>query len=66
MTIYRNRQYVVARERLLRERPVCERCGEKPAVEAHHRAPLSRGGDPYSLDNLEALCVFCHRGEHAP
>ena len=29
-------------------------------LECHHRVPLHRGGDPYSLDNI----LVCTRAEH--
>lgn len=49
------------RVRVLRERPVCERC-EGKAVLVHHRdhnpANVERG-------NLESLCRRCHEREHA-
>lgn len=59
-------------ERLIDERGyVCERCKcelsskqDNPRQrQLHHKKPLSEGGD-YSDDNLELLCLLCHRAEH--
>lgn len=41
----------------------CERCGEKPAVHAHHRWLKGQGG-PDIATNLAALCDACHRWAH--
>ena len=29
-------------------------------LEVHHKTLLSKGGSPFSLDNLTTLCVECH------
>ena len=47
--------------------PLCERC-EKinliiPTEAVHHIIPISQGGDPWDLDNLESLCIKCHNKE---
>ena len=45
----------------------CRRCGGAGALECDHIIAQDRGGDPYQLDNLQALCRACHikksRGE---
>jgi 5-methylcytosine-specific restriction endonuclease McrA len=42
----------------------CERCGA-PATEVHHRVPVARSGkEIVPLNELEALCGWCHRSEH--
>lgn len=46
---------------VLREHPICERCGRDYSMEVNHIVPLERGGAEYDQDNLEALCVACHR-----
>ena len=38
----------------------CRSCGGPGALEVDHVVPLDRGGDPYDLDNLQALCRGCH------
>lgn len=46
---------------------VCERCGERPAAEAHHRFPAGLGGkrDRKAPDSAyEMLCNRCHAGIH--
>ena len=42
----------------------CRRCGKPGKLEAHHPVPLSEGGDPYVLDNLETVCKECHKASH--
>ena len=40
----------------------CRACGRASRLEVDHIVPLQWGGDPYDLDNLQALCAFpCHR-----
>lgn len=42
-----------------RSRGLCERCGETPPAERHHRKRRRDGGD--RLSNLLFLCSPCHR-----
>ena len=46
-----------------------EKSGKASALEIHHRVPLERGGDPYSLDNLMVLTrvehIELHRAERS-
>jgi 5-methylcytosine-specific restriction endonuclease McrA len=42
----------------------CERCGERPPDDPHHRKFLSRGGEDCA-SNVAALCRRCHREVHA-
>lgn len=41
-----------------RSRGLCERCGNVPPTERHHRKRRRDGGD--RLSNLLFLCRFCH------
>ena len=38
----------------------CEKCNRAGRLECDHRIPLERGGDPWALTNLQALCRGCH------
>ena len=38
----------------------CRECGRAGRLEVDHVLPLKRGGDPYALGNLQALCRACH------
>ena len=38
----------------------CRRCGKAGRMEVDHLVPLDRGGDPWDLANLQALCRSCH------
>ena len=37
----------------------CAGCG-RYANEVDHIVPLHKGGDPFDMDNLQALCRSCH------
>ena len=59
-------------ERLIKERGYkCERCKSQLSPkqnhprqrQIHHKIKLTEGGD-YSDENLELLCLTCHRIEH--
>ncbi len=43
--------------------PLCHRCKQRPAKEAHHALPY---GHPHRYDwrHMEALCVQCHLTAH--
>ena len=38
----------------------CQRCKAAGRLEAHHRVPIARGGDPLDIDNGLTLCRGCH------
>ena len=39
----------------------CEVCARPGRLECDHVIPLALGGDPWDMQNLQALCVECHR-----
>ena len=41
----------------------CAVCG-RPAFQVHHKIPLSKGGAPYDVENLEVRCRPCHFDAH--
>jgi len=41
----------------------CQKCGSLQNLQVHHRKKRSQQGDD-ALNNLVALCAFCHMGEH--
>jgi len=54
----------------LRRNPLCEECQRngvtREAREVHHRIPIRVNPHlAYVMDNLEALCVPCHRKREA-
>jgi len=50
----------------LRKTPFCEYCMIlTEAKEVDHIKPISEGGDPFDLDNLQSLCVSCHARKSA-
>jgi HNH endonuclease len=44
---------------LRRDHSTCTRCGQ-PAADVDHKIELIDGGEPFELDNLQALCAACH------
>ena len=58
-------EYQIARgQRLVRVRGLCERCGSRSATQTHHVKRRSQGVD-HSVENLRALCLWCHTHVHA-
>lgn len=63
LTEYRYRQ---ARAQVLSASDACMWCGHTGADSADHLIPVSKGGDPYALDNLAPIhgvrgCPTCLR-----
>jgi len=45
----------------LRDKGLCAKCGEIPERhETDHIIPISQGGEPFELTNLQTLCYPCH------
>lgn len=69
ISFYESPEWRKAREEYLKKNPLCELClndGIKnKSNEVHHINLLSQGGEPFSEDNLIALCASCHSGIHA-
>jgi 5-methylcytosine-specific restriction endonuclease McrA len=42
----------------------CRRCGATEPLEVHHIIRLRFAANPFDLENLETLCVRCHRQEN--
>jgi 5-methylcytosine-specific restriction enzyme A len=40
--------------------PICQHCDRELATDVDHIRPIERGGDPWALSNLQALCAPCH------
>lgn len=59
----RTRNYVLSEE------PLCRECSKKklvvPATDVDHILPISDGGNPWDLDNLQPLCSRCHKRKTA-
>ena len=58
----------VRRDVLVRDRYRCRACGKARRLEVDHIRPLRRGGAPYELANLQALCggpQGCHAAKTA-
>lgn len=53
----------------LRNTPFCEVCMDEDrlteAKEVDHVKPISEGGEPFEIGNLQSLCVSCHAKKSA-
>jgi 5-methylcytosine-specific restriction protein A len=58
--VYNSKRWKILRRHYLNLNPICERCDKTLATDVHHIIDLSEGGEPYSIDNLSALCRSCH------
>lgn len=38
---------------------MCVECGD-PSQVVDHIVPINQGGDPWSVDNMQAMCHACH------
>jgi len=74
--IYQDKRWRPLREEKLRCNPLCERCEaagkSRFAQEVHHITPFMsvmnivlRDQLAFDFDNLESLCIDCHKLEHS-
>jgi len=53
------------KERILKEHPICEACGQEPSITGHHFFPRSSYGHlRYELDNGIGIGIKCHFSHH--
>jgi len=61
---YQTRQWRELSLAKRRANPLCEECERNGltvvSVLTDHITPISKGGDPWGWDNLQALCRKCH------
>jgi len=50
----------VRKKVLERDRRRCQICGGDSELHVHHLEPVSKGGEPFDMDNLITLCKSCH------
>ncbi|MEG1806470.1 MAG: HNH endonuclease signature motif containing protein [Clostridia bacterium] len=66
---YQSEEWKLLRKRKLMTSPVCEeclRCGRiTPAKICDHIKPISEGGNPLDINNLQSLCWSCHSRKSA-
>lgn len=69
ISFYESPEWRKAQEEYLKTNPLCELClndGIKnKSDDVHHIIPLTQGGEPFSEDNLIALCDSCHSSIHS-
>lgn len=76
--IYNTPRWKRIRRWKIRNYPLCEKCLEKDppkttvAQEVHHKIPWATGSTPddqealaYDIENLQSVCIECHKSEHA-
>jgi len=44
----------------------CQACGVRRRLDVHHVVKRSQGGSDFDLDQLVALCRWCHEQTDAP
>ena len=66
---YESPEWKKAKNEYIKANPFCELClseeKNKKSDDVHHITPLTTGGEPFSEDNLIALCDSCHSSIHA-
>lgn len=62
--VYNTKRWKILRRRKLFLTPLCEHpaCVDI-ATDVHHLVAIEAGGEPYSMDNLQALCHSHHSVE---
>ena len=67
--IYGTTRWQKLREYKRHRDPLCEECMRKnvitPMALVDHIIPISEGGAPFDMENLQSLCVSCHNKKHA-
>lgn len=59
--VYNTHQWRKIRERVLKASPLCEVCNKNFATEVDHIVPLIKGGEAFSIENLQSICYHCHK-----
>jgi 5-methylcytosine-specific restriction protein A len=74
--IYQSKRWWKLRAWKLQNNPLCEECEKRGKVvqteEVHHKIPFDTGKTKeeieelaYNYENLESLCIKCHKERHA-
>jgi 5-methylcytosine-specific restriction endonuclease McrA len=58
--IYNSKRWRILRRKVLFDYPIYQHCDRELATDVDHIRPIERGGDPWALSNLQALCAPCH------
>ena len=58
--VYQTKAWAMLRAQVLSEEPLCRACSREFAKVVDHITPVSAGGAPFDLKNLQALCEPCH------
>lgn len=63
--IYNSSRWRKLRLVVLRRDVLCRVCGDAAATIADHIVPIEQGGDAWSVENLQGVCVPCHNAKTA-
>lgn len=44
-----------------RDKHKCVKCGARRKLQVDHIKPIHRGGEEFNLENLQTLCIVCHK-----
>lgn len=61
--VYRTHRWKELSARYKAHNPICAACGVEATMYTDHITPLSQGGEPYALSNLQPLCHGCHQAK---
>jgi len=61
---YHSARWIKIRSLQLKKFPLCIECGQ-PAKIVDHIEEIRDGGDRYSLENLQSMCISCHNRKTA-
>ena len=70
-SFYNSKRWRSLRKYFLKKNPLCKRCkgstgvGAVAATICDHIIPISQGGSPIDLKNLQSLCENCHNRKSA-
>ena len=66
---YNRAEWIKLRNKVRELEPLCRHCKEKgiikPTQVIDHILPISQGGEPYDIENLQGLCNICHNRKTA-
>ncbi len=58
--LYHSKKWQTTRKAILFRDPICRVCTKALSTEVDHITPLSQGGAPWDVANLQGICGPCH------
>ena len=66
---YNRAGWIKLRNKMRELEPLCRHCKQNgiitPTQVIDHIQPISKGGEPYDMENLQGLCAKCHNKKTA-